>query len=817
MLHISLFKNKTDNNPQPKELDSFEALYELLKTPIVSSDKDGPLWSPAKFNGKRAKVNVEKVCCVVLDFDKVTEEQADIIFAAVEKYSGFIHTTFSHVPSLKRCFRVVLETSRDMTPQEYDAVWAYLSAKTHNISDTNARDCSRMYYTPACQVLAHYQCERFGTNPINVDEVVVTNPVYSPKPKRSEFLLYTPDPPDTSETGPIDLKPFRERLAKHASSHLRSIARMEALEYSVGVEGARWALVNKLAGYVGNTIFDCPLEGVIEIVRPSIMSLGTTERPQSFLEQFEEVVKKSMAQAAERAEERRNLVELAKATDRIAKAQMEPDFEERAEQGEDLSGYYTQEQFAKWAEQQQCSVDELKHRWIISFGDGGNLVYTGDTGYTKTIIRDARLIKAVQQYASRVPIETTTLDEKGREKPIPISQIIKSYGRMSDGWRGSFTEQHSRLSIIDGTCVFVEAVCPMRTREAKEDKEFGELLEFWDGGKGELMDWFAVFPDLSRPSALLYLDGEGESGKTLVARGLAGLWSMDSLAYSLDELLTSEFQDGLMKCPLAFADENVKMTSDYFSRLRAYVGQRSLSINRKNIPRVEVQGSLRFLIAANNDRVLETKDELTTADIEAVQRRIHYLKLPSGSKEFLRSIIRRHPDDADYLNRKWIEERGIAKHCLWLNQTRAYKKSPIAGSGGDPFFAETIATSTGSAALVCQALVRIFSQQGMKLTSPDPWHHAGEGELLVNEEQLCREWQNLVPGSRIQAPTITQHLKNLSVSPEQVQFGKRKFNRLKVEMLARWSRRKNVGDPDVFLSNANRPNPIIATWKAGLK
>lgn len=814
MLHISLFKNKTDNNPQPKELDNFDALAGLFREPRVSPDKDGPLWSPAHFDGRRAKANVKSVSCIVLDFDGITAEQANAISDAVEQWRGFMHTTHSHTPGSHICFRLALECTREMTPQEYDLVWAYLSEKTGNISDTNARDSSRMYYLPACKNVADYQYQEFGTFPVNVDEVVATNPVYtprpSPKPKRSEFLLYTPDPPAPKpETGPIDLAPYRERLAKHFHPNVRRIARGEPMEHN-SKEGARYSLVTSMSGYVGSTIFDCPLEGILEIVRPSIMALGARSKPRDppFIDEFERAIRKIIITAKERAEQRLQNIELQKAVDRTLHAKMT---------GDTNTGPYTPEQIAEWAARQNCSPQEFQRRWIIRFGDGGNLVYMGDLGYTNTIVRDTSLPKALQDYCSRVPIATTVTNEKGLEKAVSVAELISKYGTSCDGWRGSFVEQHSRLDLSEGRPIYVEAICPMRTNEAVFDPEFQELLEYWDGGSGELMDWFAVFPDLSKPSALLYLDGEAQSGKTLIARGLAGLWSRDSVAFSLDELLTSEFQDGLMKCPLAFADENVKMTSDYFSRLRAFVGQRSLSINRKNIPRVEVHGSLRFLITANNDRVLETKDELTTADIEAVQRRIHYRKLPPDSKAFLSAILARHPGEEDYLNRRWIEERGIAKHCLWLSQNHHYKRTPIVGAGGDPYFAETIATSTGSAALVCQALVRIFSQQAMKLTSPDPWHHAGEGELLVNEEQLCREWQTLVPGSRIQAPTITQHLKNLSVSSEQVQFGKRKFNRLKVEMLARWSRRKNVGDPDVFLENANRKNQVVAAWKAGLK
>jgi hypothetical protein len=67
-----------------------------------------------------------------------------------------------------------------------------------------------------------------------------------------------------------------------------------------------------------------------------------------------------------------------------------------------------------------------------------------------------------------------------------------------------------------------------------------------------LAQWLASCVHLDRPAPALYLHGEAKVGKTLLACGLARLWSGEPAPFK--ESLSS-FNEATATCPLVFADE----------------------------------------------------------------------------------------------------------------------------------------------------------------------------------------------------------------------------------------------------------------------
>lgn len=814
MYDISLFTGKLDNQPKPKSFETFEALTEALKEPRVSEDKDGPLWSPAKFSGKRAKGNVQSVCCLVLDFDKLSDEQAESVGDILTSYKGFMHTTHSHVPGIKSCFRVALDISRPLTPEEYDSVWFYLSEKTGNLSDEAARDCSRMYYTPACRQVKDYFFQTFGKEPIDVDSILSVAPAKVKSFTQADKSLHTtPSSVEESVQGPIDLTPYRERLKKHGSANVRAIGRGEPLDYKEG-EGARINLLRSMSGHVGNTIFDCPLSGILEIVRPSIASLGEASGPESFIDYFTRLIKPIIADTKSRIEERKALAELAQAAARMNKAKNEPDFQKRLESGEDLTAPYTEEQIAQWAANQQCTPEEFQKRWIVKTKEGSCLMFDGALGsYSEPIPVDS-FDNFAESLLARAPVRLKDRNEKGVETRRSHKDIVSEYGTVVTTWKGSFIEQHTRVDESDGKHELVQAVCPMIVREAEYDSEIQSLIEFWDGGSGELIEWFAAIPDLRYNTALLYLQGPGSAGKTLIGKGIAGLWRKDCEPSKLDTLILNNFNSDIKSCPICVADEGPTLDEHYFKRLRSLVTTKTHTLERKFLPSLSIEGSLRYYISANNDSALNTTEELNRDDIGAIQRRMHYRRLPPDAKAFMDRIVANHPEDPDYLENKWLKGKAVAKHINWLHKNVPFRKLPICGIGGDSFFAEQLSTSVGSAIVVCTGVLRIFGETVHNPKTNYKWFKAGEGELFVNEAGFLRELRERDRLLKARDATLVRHIKNLSLQEEPAQLGAMKYNRLDVGLFERWSRRTNVGDADILLENVNKPNPEIAAWKA---
>lgn len=138
----------------------FEANYD-----VIAEKKDGQGWAPATFSGDmRSKRNVERVSCLVFDYDKgTTTMQAAFdfwcwaAFAAFEKQpfttACLVHTSYSHTEEHPK-FRVILPLSRAVDGNEYEAIWSFcaeLAAKAGHELDQACKDASRMWFFPACK------------------------------------------------------------------------------------------------------------------------------------------------------------------------------------------------------------------------------------------------------------------------------------------------------------------------------------------------------------------------------------------------------------------------------------------------------------------------------------------------------------------------------------------------------------------------------------------------------------------------------------------------------------------------------------------
>jgi predicted P-loop ATPase len=162
---VTLFAHTRDNTGTRHTLDfpdAFDAFreadarvvrpfldYDFHKTkpPTVSKHpgKNGPLWSPALFNGERNKPNVVSVCALVLDYDH-GDLPAEEVVARWEKYEHVLHSTYT--PGR---WRVILPYATPITPAQHDIVFAWVSAREGAAIDGGCKDASRMFYLPTCR------------------------------------------------------------------------------------------------------------------------------------------------------------------------------------------------------------------------------------------------------------------------------------------------------------------------------------------------------------------------------------------------------------------------------------------------------------------------------------------------------------------------------------------------------------------------------------------------------------------------------------------------------------------------------------------
>lgn len=166
-IYITRFRSLTDPHG---EQDSFSDWSELCADMEANYDQiadkgKGQGWSPATFTGDtRAKKNVERIYCLVLDYDKGTtsfEDASDFwtweAFASFRKHpfttASMTHTSFSHSAEHPK-FRVILPLSRPVDAEEFAVIWNYavnLATQAGHELDVACKDPSRLWFWPACK------------------------------------------------------------------------------------------------------------------------------------------------------------------------------------------------------------------------------------------------------------------------------------------------------------------------------------------------------------------------------------------------------------------------------------------------------------------------------------------------------------------------------------------------------------------------------------------------------------------------------------------------------------------------------------------
>ena len=152
---ISLFDNRWDNTPRSESL-TWAEISARFRTPEIRFDKDGPLFSPARFEpARRLNANVKGLSLLTLDLDHDVT-LPDVLSGLKRLGCAFlIYTTHSHLrktdqnPNAEPRFRAVIPLETDVTPGRFPELWHWVKTETGLPIDEAAKDLSRMYYLPA--------------------------------------------------------------------------------------------------------------------------------------------------------------------------------------------------------------------------------------------------------------------------------------------------------------------------------------------------------------------------------------------------------------------------------------------------------------------------------------------------------------------------------------------------------------------------------------------------------------------------------------------------------------------------------------------
>lgn len=207
-MHFTLWPGLTERQGGHAEITWADFLA-FLASPAVAAEKDRlEGWSPVRFRAnQRAKANAEMISALVLDVDKDGPDLATLrtYWAGV---AGSVHSSHSHDPDGKaggvsaRKWRVILRTSRDMTPDEHARVWAIVASRTALTLDGATKDPSRFWFVPAHRPEYPYEWAELEGEPLDVDALLTLPvPVAEPTPMLAGKSAVPPTLP-ASDGGP---------------------------------------------------------------------------------------------------------------------------------------------------------------------------------------------------------------------------------------------------------------------------------------------------------------------------------------------------------------------------------------------------------------------------------------------------------------------------------------------------------------------------------------------------------------------------------------------------------------------------------------
>ncbi len=183
--------NRNSRTWRPGKM-GFDELYEKLKTPLRTPEtaaqyrkmtksekqeiKDKGGFMAGTLKGiRRKKDEVVSRSMITLDCDTL-EPSFFEEYEAEHKYESILYTTHTHLPEVPRA-RVLIPFTRDVTPEEYNAVIRHLAA---GIGMEKVDPCSflvnQMMYWPTCSSDGEYICKRYDGDPLDPDVFLLAHP-----------------------------------------------------------------------------------------------------------------------------------------------------------------------------------------------------------------------------------------------------------------------------------------------------------------------------------------------------------------------------------------------------------------------------------------------------------------------------------------------------------------------------------------------------------------------------------------------------------------------------------------------------------------
>lgn len=404
---------------------------------------------------------------------------------------------------------------------------------------------------------------------------------------------------------------------------------------------------------------------------------------------------------------------------------------------------YEDDELKAFAASMRCNtVRDFDHYWVINYGPSYYLFCGGS--YIGPFNREGVETAALSVLQPAQHLELYKITQQGL-RPKNIRELMHDYGMVAREVIVDMTIQESYFDPVE--LKLHEASCPLRDLEPKPNEYVAKWLEKLakkPKAHAKLLDWMACVAMIDKPCCALYLYGEKQTGKTLIAIGLSRLWRIEEGPTMLEQV-SDNFNELLKLCPLVFGDEEPPRDAHGEPRtgwLRRMVQERVRPFNEKFKNKVMLKGCVRLVLCANNlDFLVPEKKGLTNHDIEALSERFLTVYVEDQeASQYLASLPKKARQEI-------MDGTAIAQHALWLAQNRKVKYGNRLLVEGIPKseLEMRLATSAGLRSEVCAWIARyIINPERMGATQDkSPLIKTGQDgrkRLLVTAEIMHAHW-----------------------------------------------------------------------------
>lgn len=774
----------TTGQPSSK---TWESWCEIFAARAVRESKDGPsvvLGEIAK-EKRRAKANVRAAHAIGIDLEKLTQEVVAQVFDALDPYEYFMWTTHSHTEKNIR-LRIVLPFAEAIEPSDYAAVWSGLNLLIGKTNDPQTKDISRLHYLPSHPPGAEGATSwKHGGQWISAGDL--------PDTTNSSFDAVTQE---VTSDDPVVVR----RLVESARAKLRVVHKDDPLKplakalldgEDLGGPGKRHNAIRSLTWWLAEKIKNIPTAALNELFSTSLHSIRkqNPDDPQT----LEQVVSAYQGAQTKILESEQQYAEK-KEAERRKKAQ---EFQVKSS-GSDSA--YTPDDLKRIAALHDWEPGQLRDKWIIQ-REGMHWMIDASGAYRGPYLKEDVSI-AVTKILARAPVRLTETTRNGVSYR-PFSDVVRESGQVAERVVSDMTLQHTRFDTTSLT--LYEAILPLRKLTPAFHPEIDEWLKLLAGPQySRLVDWLSCVSDLNKLLCAVYLDGPKGAGKTLLPTGLARLWT-EGPPGDL-ELVLSDFNDEISRCPLLLADEEMPRpyrSTTVTTKLRSMLSTLQRTLKRKFKPPTELMGAVRLMLAANNEFLLDSKDVSSAQDLDAIAQRFLYINVPQEASDYLNELPRK--------TRGFWANQGIAEHALWLRDNHEVE------APGKRFWVEGDVSQmhrllmTGSRwnSLVCEWLTRYLMQPELFDNKNTGHVRTGKGELMVNDQGVIDGWELYMKntkaepetnkiGAALRALASTQHRPSLRFKGKRI-----RYRIIDIDHVLAWSDRHNIGDREEMLGRVN--------------